>query len=290
MIGGKSLVKNIWLPQVEVDVAALSHPGRVRSNNEDHYIVATFERTMKSLLTSLPEGDIPGHHADTGYALMVADGMGGAAAGEIASRTAITSLIDLALRTPDWIMRLNKELADEILQRMSERLKEVDAALVEKARLDPSLSGMGTTVTIACSVGANLLIAHVGDSRVHLFRKGQLYQLTNDHTFAQALASAGAINPEDVESHPMRHMLTQVVGSAGGHASADLRVLQLTDGDQILLSTDGLTDMVHEEAIAQALAVERPVSEGCRALVDLALAAGGLDNVTVVLAQYRLLS
>lgn len=282
-----ALLPGIGLLPVQIELGAMSHTGKVRPNNEDHYLVASFERSMKALLTSLPEADIPRHCADTGYGLLVADGMGGAAGGEVASRTAISTLIELALRTPDWIMRLNKELANEVLQRLSGRIKQVEAALIEKTRIDPSLTGMGTTITVACSLGANLLIAHVGDSRAYLFRKGQLYRLTRDHTVAQALADLGAIGPEKVGSHPMRHLLTHVIGSESGKAQADLSIVQMVDEDQILLCTDGLTDMVGEAAIMKSLAVARPAPQACRALVEMALEGGGRDNITVVLARYR---
>jgi serine/threonine protein phosphatase PrpC len=288
MTAEKRMLEEIILPQLHVESGALSHRGKVRATNEDHYLVATFERSMRALLTSLPEQDIPRHYADTGYGLLVADGMGGAAGGEVASRTAISTLIELALSTPDWIMRLDQELANDVLHRMSDRIRQVDAALVEKARIDPSLGGMGTTITIACSVGATLLVAHVGDSRAYLFRRGQLYRLTSDHTVAQALLDVGAIGPDAVGSHPMRHMLTHVVGSEGGTARADLSTLRLADGDQVLLCTDGLTEMVSEEAITQLLARQEPADQACGALIEMALEGGGYDNITVVIARYHI--
>jgi len=288
MSAEKALLPDAVLPQVEVDLGAMSHCGKVRPTNEDHYFVAAFERSMRALLTSLSEGDIPRHYAETGYGMLVADGMGGAAGGEVASRTAISALIELALRTPDWIMRFNEDLAKKVLRRMSRRILQVDAALAEKARINPSLTGMGTTITIACSVGADLLITHVGDSRAYLFRKGQLYRLTCDHTIAQVLVDAGAIDLEAVESHPMRHLLTHVVGSGGGTATADVSTLRLADDDQVLLCTDGLTEMVGEAAITQLLARQKPADQACRALVDMALDGGGRDNITVVIARYRI--
>src|SRR5262245_34724595 len=100
---------------VEVDLAALSHPGRVRAQNEDHYFVGRFDRSMRTLETNLLEGDIPRHYAETAYGLLVADGVGGAAAGEIASRTAVHALVDLVIETPDWIMRLDEPLTHEVL-------------------------------------------------------------------------------------------------------------------------------------------------------------------------------
>src|SRR5262249_47249200 len=161
------------------------------------------------------------------------------------------------------------EFAKEVLHRLNDRIMQAEAALIEKARIDPALTGMGTTVTIACSIGASLLIAHVGDSRAYLFRKGGLEQLTCDHTVAQALYEAGVIDPEAVQSHPMRHLLTRVVGgSEGDRALADLAAVNLIDGDQVLLCTDGLTDMVSEERIAGLLAMGRTADQACHALIE----------------------
>jgi protein phosphatase len=284
-----ALSPDVALSQVRVDVAARSHRGKVRLNNEDHYLVAAFQRSMKALLTSLPEGEIPFRYGDTGYGMVVADGMGGVAGGEVASRTVISVLIELALSTPDWIMRFDSEFAKEVLHRLNDRIMQAEAALIEKARIDPALTGMGTTVTIACSIGASLLIAHVGDSRAYLFRKGGLEQLTCDHTVAQALYEAGVIDPEAVQSHPMRHLLTRVVGgSEGDRALADLAAVNLIDGDQVLLCTDGLTDMVSEERIAGLLAMGRTADQACHALIETALEGGGRDNITAVVARYRI--
>lgn len=273
---------------VQVDLGGMSHTGNVRSNNEDHFLIARFDRQMRLLMTNLDAGLIADRYAETGYGLMVADGMGGAAAGEVASQAAIASLVDMALRTPDWIMRLDEDSARQLLTRLDQRIHQTSQFLVDLARSDPSLSGMGTTLTLACSLGAGLFLAHIGDSRVYLHRQGQLHQLTPDHTWPQALADAGAIDPESVATHPMRHVLTHVIGTSGEKAQAWLGMLRLEDHDQILLCTDGLTDMVSDEAIAGALAREGTSAEICNLLIGLALEAGGRDNVTVALARYRI--
>ena len=271
-----------------VEIGAQSHAGKVRENNEDTYLVARFDRQMFPLLTNLPAGSIPDRYADTGYGFLVADGMGGEAGGEVASRTAISALVELALKTPDWIMRIDEDSAREILARMDERIQQVEQTLMDLARSDPSLSGMGTTMTLAISLGADLFIAHVGDSRAYLLRRGRLHRLTRDHTIAQALADAGAISSEAVDAHPMRHVLTHVIGTQGKKAQAELGMLRLIDGDEILLCTDGLTEMVSDEAIAAALGKGRTAAADCRALIEMALEAGGRDNVTVVLARYSI--
>ena len=273
---------------VQVDLGALSHQGKVRPNNEDHFLVARFDRAMQALLTNLPQGQIPDQYSQTVYSMLVADGMGGTAAGEVASRTAIGALVDLVLRTPDWIMSLDEDVVSEVLQRQERRFHQIKETLIAQAKADPSLSGMGTTMTLTCSLDANLIVAHVGDSRAYLFRHGHLHQLTRDQTMAQSLADLGVIKPEDVAEHPMRHVLTGAIAAQGGETRTELQRLRLADGDQILLCTDGLTDMVSEAAIAEALRAPGPAADVCGALVDLALKGGGKDNVTVVLGRYRI--
>lgn len=271
-----------------VEIGALSHTGAVRANNEDAYLVARFDRQMRPLLTNLPAGYIPDRYADAGYGFLVADGMGGHAGGEVASRTAISALVDLALRTPDWIMRIDEDSAREVLARMDQRIQQVEQTLIDLTHTDATLSGMGTTMTLACSLGADLFIAHIGDSRAYLLREGRLHRLTRDHTVAQALADAGAIGPESVDTHPMRHVLTHVIGTKGEKAQAELGMLRLIDGDEVLLCSDGLTEVVTDEAIVRALQKRGPAADACNALIEMALDAGGPDNVTVVLARYRI--
>jgi protein phosphatase len=272
--------------RVDVEMAAVSHAGKVRSNNEDHYLAVCFERTARTLLTNLSE--VPGEYVEKGYGLVVADGVGGSNAGEIASSTAVRVILQLALETPDWIMTFDAKRAPEVLERMEVRFRKVKDAFVRRAEAEPALAGMGTTMTLACTAGINLIIAHIGDSRAYLFRRGELHQLTRDQTVAQNLADAGAIRPEEVATHPRRHILTGAITTRRSESSAELHHLELADGDQLLLCTDGLTDMTSDAAIAGALGRPGPPEAACQALVDLALQGGGKDNVTVVLARYRI--
>jgi len=275
-------------PVVDIDLGARSHPGKVRLNNEDHYLVTRFQRTMKTLLTNVPEGTVPTEHADTAFGLLVADGMGGAAAGEVASRTAIGALIEFALQTPDWIMRLDDSRVGEVLDRMKQRFEKLSGVLSERAQADPKLAGMGTTMTLVLSLGSDAVVVHIGDSRAYLKHGETLHRLTHDQTMAQSLADAGAISAEDVLKHPLRHMLTGAITTKGGRSTIQLQHLGLSDGDQILLCSDGLTDMVGDGPIAELLDLPGPADAVCQALVERALDAGGKDNVTVVLARYRI--
>jgi protein phosphatase len=273
--------------RVQVDLAARSDKGKVRPNNEDHYLVVRGERALQTLLTNLPEGRLPERFAEVGYGMLVADGMGGMAGGEVASQMAIITLINLVLNTPDWIMRLGEPQTQEVMERMAERFRRVDAALHEQAQFDPSLTGMGTTLTLAYNLGSDLVLAHVGDSRAYLLRNGELHQLTRDHTMAQALVNLGIIRPEEAATHRLRHVLTNALGVSEGRFKPEVQRVSLIDEDQVLLCTDGLTDMVDDATIGTVLRTTRSAREACQTLVELALANGGRDNVTVVLARYR---
>jgi protein phosphatase len=273
---------------IEVELGALSDPGKVRENNEDRFFVARLERAMQTIFTNLSAGEVPERHFQAGYGMLVADGVGGAAAGEVASTTAIRVLIELGLETPDWIMSLEGERGREVLARMQERFRKIRDVFVERAEAEPALVGMGTTMTLAASVGADLIIAHIGDSRAYLLRGGKLLRLTRDQTLAQALADAGTISPEQVATHPSRHVLTGAITTEEGAVPAELERLRLADGDQLLLCSDGLTEMASDDEIAGALDRAGSAARACRALVDLALKGGGRDNVTVVLARYHI--
>lgn len=275
--------------RVRVDFGGRSHLGKVRPNNEDHFLVARLDRTLQTLVTNLAHGTIPAESSDTVYGMLVADGMGGHAGGEIASRTAISTFLDLVLRTPDIIMRLDPHLTEEALKRLDRRFQRVKEVLTDEVRRNPELAGMGTTMTLACSAGADLLIAHVGDSRAYLFRQGELRRLTRDQTMAQFLADTGLIASEEIDRHPMRNVLTGVLGTQGSPSDVVLRCERLADGDQVLLCTDGLTDMVPEAAIGDLLRQSTgTAAEACERLVERALERGGKDNVTVVLGRYRI--
>jgi protein phosphatase len=272
--------------QVEVNLGCASHPGRVRPNNEDHFLTATFGRYLHTLSTNLPGDLVAPPHAEVGYVSLVADGMGGMAAGEVASRTAIQSLVRLVLDTPDWILGTDEARLEALMQRMADRFRQIDEMLLDRSRADPRLHGMGTTLTLACSLGLDLVLCHIGDSRAYLFRAGELHQRTRDMTMAQAMLDAGLLTPAEAASHRTRHMLTQCLGG-GREVTAEVQHMALHHGDRLLLCSDGLSEMVPDEAIADLLRGGEAPQATCEALIDRALVGGGRDNVTVVLADYR---
>lgn len=272
---------------VRADFGAVSHPGLVRTKNEDHFFVAQAVREHRLLLSNLPEDHIPVPMGDEGYVMIVADGMGGMAAGEVASRQAIATGLKLIQNSPKWGFKINKKEARELFERVNRHLQEIDRTLTEQSYTDRRLFGMGTTLTAAYSVGVDLFVIHVGDSRAYLFRNGQLRQLTRDHTLAQAMADAGMIAPAEVRYHKRRNVLTNFLGGHKGKVKGDVRWLRLADADRLLVCTDGLTEMV-DDAIAEILRRHHEPPEAAQALLNETLRRGGHDNVTIVLARYHI--
>src|SRR5262249_30650498 len=161
-------------------------------------------------------------------AMLVADGMGGEAAGEVASRLALSTLVKLVLATPDWILSLADDLlVREVARRATQRREQINAALAELAQADPAVQGLGTTLTVAVSLGQDLFIVHLGDSRAYRWRRGILARLTHDHTLAQEAADRGIIRQEEVATHRWRHALTQALGDHGRAIQPQLRPLLL---------------------------------------------------------------
>jgi serine/threonine protein phosphatase PrpC len=235
-------------------VAAKSDIGRVRINNEDCMLV----------------------DAQLGL-LIVADGMGGHAGGEVASALAVEAIaayVQGHLTGPD---------ADQTAALLQAAIRTADEAIWTNACAHRELRGMGTTVVLALCQGEQVHIAHVGDSRAYLLHQGVLRQLTEDHSVVAQLIRAGQLTPRRARSHPLRHQITRSLGS--GDAVAELHCVAWQRGDYLLLCSDGLTNMVEdrhlEELILQAGA---DVQTACEALVARANANGGNDNISVILA------
>jgi protein phosphatase len=273
---------------VKVDIAALSHVGHVRANNEDQFFVTKLARTLETVLSSLQPGDVPDRADEVNYVMAVADGMGGHAAGEMASRLAISALVSLGLDLPDWIFKVGADVTPEIERRARRLVGQVGSMLFERGQADATLRGMGSTLTAVRSYGRDLLIVHVGDSRAYLLRAGRLHRLTKDHTFAQMLVDCGQIQASDVDSSGVRHILTNALGGSTEHVDVDVDLAHLENGDRLLLCSDGLTDRVDDETVTKTLLSSPTSTDACNALVQLALDRGGRDNVTVIVAGYTL--
>jgi len=277
--------------RVHADIAALTHPGS-RPNNEDAYVVYRLGRFMECLSSNLPEGQLPARYDDTGHLFIVGDGVGGAASGEVASSTALLTLIQQLLRAPKWALKLDdpstreREIR-ELLARGRLYVQQMHAAIRERQAVDPSHQGMGTTFTSAYTVGGDLFVMHVGDSRAYSLRGGRLFCITRDHTLAQEYADLGQLEASEVDQHPLSHVLTRALGAPADTIEADTHHREIEDGDRLLLCSDGLTKVASASEIADTLEKHPASAAACRALVELALARGGPDNITVMVAGYK---
>jgi serine/threonine protein phosphatase PrpC len=228
--------------------AAGTDQGHVRSNNEDCYYA----------------GD---------RLLVVADGMGGMAAGDLASRLAIDAM------TPLDVPIDNEQQMDALHQ----ALEVANGRIADIVVADQSLQGMGTTLTAVIFSGTQAAMAHVGDSRAYLMRDGKLNQLTKDDTYVQMLIDQGLLKPEEAAGHPRRSVVTRVL--QGEPVSPAYVVVQPEVGDRWMLCSDGLTAVVSNETIEQELLAAADPKSCAERLIDMALRGGGPDNVTVIVAD-----
>src|SRR5271166_4963067 len=276
-------------PRVRIRFGALSDTGKIRVTNEDHFLVARLSKSMQVCKTSLPGGDKSLFSDEEGFLVVVADGVGGAAGGERASALAVGSVESFVLNTLKWFLHLSGHDEHALVAELRQSLERADRTVIERARKNPVLQGMGTTLTMAYSVATDLYIVHAGDSRAYLFRDGELLQLTSDHTLVQTLIDGGAISPGDARRRKWRNVVTNVIGGPSEGVFAEIHKLALLDGDTLLFCTDGLTQPVSDDAIAEVLGHHPDPDDACTRLVDLALSRGGPDNVTAVVARYQVL-
>jgi len=272
--------------RVRLSFGAQTHPGKKRENNEDHFLVARLAKSMQVCKSSLPDDGECYFSDEEAYLLVVADGMGGAAAGERASALAVGSLETFVLNTFKWFLHLGGREQSVLFEELRKGIERADRSVFERAQADPRLVGMGTTVTMAYSVGTDLFIAHAGDTRAYLFHEGTLDQVTHDHTLVQLLINSGGISPEQARRDARRNIVTNVIGGPSEGVQAEIHRLHVSDGDVLLICSDGLSEPVGDPAIAETLSRTPDPEAAAARLIELALDRGGPDNVTVILARY----
>ena len=225
-------------------------------------------------------GLVRSNNQDSGYAgpslLVIADGMGGHAGGDVASSLAIGEMAPLDGAAHG---------ADAVLGHLSDAIHAAHRELMDRVAEEPALSGMGTTVTALLKTGGRLALAHIGDSRAYLLRDGQLAQITRDHTFVQRLVDDGRITLEEAEQHPQRSVLMRVLSDVIDDVEPDLSMREAKLGDRYLLCSDGLSGVVSFETIQDTLAAGKDPGPTCEQLVQLALRSGAPDNVTCIVAD-----
>ena len=235
---------------MNVAYGAKSDVGRVREANEDSYLVAD-------------------------PLFVVADGMGGHIAGDVASSTAVKVIQDES-----------GDASSENPGTLSKIISDANAAIWDKAQSDPALRGMGTTCTLVLVDEDRVHIAHVGDSRAYRLRDGQLEQLTEDHTLVGRMVQEGRLSPEEAQHHPQRSIITRALG-VDEDVQVDLETVELSEGDRLLLCSDGLSSMVDDGSIESVLASESDPLRAADQLIDVANEAGGDDNITVVVIDFE---
>ncbi len=259
--------------------------GLVRAANEDQFLIAELTKAMKIEQSSLPQP--PTKYADDqGHIFLVADGLGGAPAGEDASVMVVKSLEDFLVNKLKWFFQLKGFEKENVVHEFQAALQRADAKIFAEVARRPELEGMGTTLTLAYRLGENLFVANAGDSRCYLFRHDQLTQLTYDHTLAQDLIRQGLPPPQPGEHLVGGELITNAIGGYEPGVRAEVYKATLEPNDVLLLATDGLTRCVPDERIAATLQAEPDPKIACERLVAQSLEQGGLDNVTVIVARF----
>ncbi len=271
---------------LSVHTFGVTDPGRVRASNEDQFFIAELTKSMKVLHASLPQPKTL-RADERGYLFIVADGMGGHQAGEQASAMAVESIEEFALNTLRWFFLLQGAEEHDVLKEFRAALQEADAKLCQEAAQHRELAGMGTTLTIAYSVGSRLFVVHVGDSRCYLLHGSALQRLTHDHTLVAEMISSGALQPEEAAHHRLRHVITNAIGGHELGVKVECHRIELQADDMILLCSDGLTEMVPDDRIAAVLQAHRDPQAACERLVAEANEHGGKDNITVIAARFE---
>ena len=272
-------------PRVSVRIHAASDAGKVRTNNEDHFLVAKLAKSMRVCDTNLPDDSRTLFADEEGYLMVVADGMGGVRGGAEASQIAVETVEGFVLNVVKWFLHLKSDEA-ALLGELRNAFDRADASVIAKAQADPRLHGMGTTLTLAFCVGVDLFLVHAGDSRGYRLHDGKLRQVTDDHTLVNILVKGGTLTPEAAKHHSRRNVVTNVIGGPNQGVHSEVHRVNVEDGDVLLLCSDGLTECVDDAEIARVLNVADDPEDACRRLVQMAMQAGAPDNVTVLVAHY----
>jgi serine/threonine protein phosphatase PrpC len=250
--------------------------GQIREHNEDNFLIADLTRKSRSLM----ESDRVQNVAERGTVLGVCDGMGGAAAGEVASQLAVDIIYEKL--TQGDAPRNHDDLA----RRLVNAVEEAGGRIFGEARADRTRRGMGTTATIAALLDARLFVAQVGDSRAYVLRGDKFVQVSRDQSLVNQLIEAGQLTEEEAETFEHNNIILQALGTAET-VQVDLTYVDLRHGDTLLVCSDGLSGMVRADEMREVLLSHREPFDACKELVDRANRAGGHDNITVIVAVFE---
>jgi serine/threonine protein phosphatase PrpC len=249
--------------------------GQIREHNEDNFLVADLTRKTRSLM----EGDREQIVGERGTLLGVCDGMGGAAAGEVASQLAVDIIYEKLVQGDSPTDH------DDLARRLVQAVEEAGMRIFNEARADRTRRGMGTTSTIAALMDSRLFVAQVGDSRAYVLRGDKFTQVSRDQSLVNQLIEAGQLTEEEAETFEHNNIILQALGTAET-VQVDLTYVDLCKGDRLLVCSDGLSGMVRGDEMREVLLSSRDSLEACKELTDRANRAGGHDNITVIVAEF----
>jgi protein phosphatase len=252
--------------------------GQVREHNEDNFLVADLSRRSRGLLEANRASNVGIH----GSLFAVCDGMGGAAAGEIASQLAVDIIYERMIDGLDPARPLHR---DDLARRLVRAVESAGLRIFQEAKADRTRRGMGTTVTAAALVDDHLFFAQVGDSRGYVLRGDILTQVTRDQSLVNQLIEAGQLTEEEAETFEHNNIILQALGTADT-VQVDLTFTELRKGDVLLLCSDGLSGMVRFDEIREIMRTHKEPLDACKALTERANQAGGHDNITVIIVQF----
>jgi len=268
----------------ELDVHGLTHPGRVRTENQDHFLICALRKQMVVQLTSLPQVD----HLMEGserlaLLMMVADGVGGGTKGEVASRIALEAVTRYVSHGMRCYYAAVSSDDQELFEGLQEGALQCHSELVRRGEEDPDYRGMATTLTLYLGVWPRAYLLQVGDSRAYLLRRGELIQITRDQTMAQELIDLGVLTRADAPGTRFAHTLSSSIG--GRQTAPVVTRVDLTWDTVLLLCSDGLTRHVSDDRIRDRLRSMTSAKQVCEDLVQEALEGGGSDNLTVIVRR-----
>jgi protein phosphatase len=268
----------------EIDVYGLTHTGKVRPDNQDHFLICALRKQMVVNRTSLPQPErLGGGPERLAFLAMVADGVGGGAKGEVASRLALEAVTQYVSGTMRCYYATGSEDDLEFTRSLEEAALQCSAELRRQGEEDPDYQGMATTLTLFLGVWPKAYLLQVGDSRCYLYRDGDLRQITRDQTMAQELMDIGVLKPADAPGTRFARTLSSSIG--GRMTDPVVTRLQMTWGTVLLLCSDGLTGHVSDERIRERLRGMTSARQTCEDLLQDALDAGGTDNVTIIVGR-----
>lgn len=273
--------------QIEVKSAGITDTGKIRTENQDQFLVAEISRSMRVKSGSNSyEPDSRLFGSPLGHIFVVADGMGGHLGGSEASKFAVDFIANSILNNSSWLARIEPSSEESFIDELKSLLENAHRAIEARAKTAEGFKGMGTTLTLAYVAWPRLIIAHAGDTRCYLFRKNELHLVTRDHTVANEMLRKGQLSRDELERSHWSNVLLNALGAGAPSVFPDIYKIDLKENDSILLCSDGLNKHVSDVQINGVLSASKTPKSVCEELIMMAKQGGGSDNITIVHATF----